>query len=89
MDDPAVAFGQVLRVLRREAGLSQEQLALAAEIERNYVSLIERGINQPSIRIIFKLAAALGTPASQMLILVEEKIQESHGHGRQHTKSSA
>jgi transcriptional regulator with XRE-family HTH domain len=74
--DPAAAFGQVLRALRRDAGLSQEQLAFAAEIERNYVSLIERGVNQPSIRVIFKLAYALGIPASQMLVLVEEKLQQ-------------
>lgn len=75
--DPAVAFGQVLRALRREAGLSQEQLGFAAEIERNYVSLIERGLNQPSLRVIFKLADALELPASSMLLLVEEKLQEA------------
>ncbi len=72
--DPAVAFGQVLRALRREAGLSQEQLAFAAEVERNFVSLIERGVNQPTIRVIFKLAQALGTPPSVMMLLVEEKL---------------
>lgn len=75
--DPAVAFGQVLRALRREAGLSQEQLAFAAEIERNFVSLIERGVNQPTIRVIFKLAQALGTPPSAMMLLVEEKLAGS------------
>ncbi|WP_279629340.1 helix-turn-helix domain-containing protein [Janthinobacterium svalbardensis] len=57
--DPAIAYGQVLRVLRKEAGMSQEQLAFAADIERNFVSLIERGINQPTVRVIFKLASAL------------------------------
>jgi len=72
--DPGVAFGQVLRGLRREAGMSQEQLAFSAEIERNFVSLIERGVNQPSIRVIFKLAHALGISASQMLLLVENKM---------------
>ena len=73
--DPGVAFGQVLRALRRDAGLSQEQLAFAAEIERNFVSLIERGVNQPTIRVIFKLAHALGLPPSNMLLLVEEKLK--------------
>ncbi|MBB3119019.1 helix-turn-helix domain-containing protein [Pseudoduganella violacea] len=75
--DPGVAFGQVLRALRRDAGLSQEQLAFAAEIERNFVSLIERGVNQPSIRVIFKLAQALGLPPSKMIFLVEEKLESS------------
>lgn len=73
--DPAVAFGQVLRELRRNAKLSQEQLAFAAEVERNFVSLIERGVNQPSIRIVFKLAQALGIPASTMIQLVEEEMR--------------
>lgn len=73
--DPAVAFGQILRALRREAGLSQEQLALAAQIERNFVSLIERGINQPTIRVIFKLASALDIAPSMMITEVEKKLQ--------------
>ena len=73
--DPAISFGRVLRRLRKEAGLSQEQLALEAGIERNFVSLIERGVNQPSIRVIFKLARALDIPASEMLAIVEEDIR--------------
>lgn len=73
--DPAVIFGEVLRRLRKEAGLSQEQLAFEAEIERNFVSLIERGVNQPTIRVIFKLAKALNTQPSTMLALVEQEAQ--------------
>ncbi|MDN2698348.1 helix-turn-helix transcriptional regulator [Janthinobacterium sp. SUN073] len=72
--DPAIAYGQVLRVLRKEAGMSQEQLAFAADIERNFVSLIERGINQPTVRVIFKLASALQVSPSKMIGLVEEKL---------------
>lgn len=63
--DIGLAFGKTLRKRRKEAGFTQEQLALEADIQRNYVSLIERGVNQPTITIIFKLARALGcTPAS-------------------------
>ncbi len=72
--DPAVAFGIVLRRLRKEAALTQEKLAFEAEIERNFVSLIERGVNQPTIRILFKLAKALGIKPSQLLALVELEI---------------
>ena len=72
--DPALTFGHVLRRLRKEAGLSQEQLALEAGIERNFVSLIERGINQPTVRVMFKLAAALGTTPSKMLLEVENEL---------------
>lgn len=72
--DPAIAFGQVLRTLRKQAGLSQEELAFAADIERNFVSLIERGVNQPTVRVVFKLASALKISPSKMIGLVEEKF---------------
>ena len=68
---PSEAFGKVLRALRAERGLSQEALALEAGIQRNYVSLIERGINQPTITIISKLATALEVQPSQLIELVE------------------
>lgn len=73
--DPAFVFGQILRRLRKEANLTQESLALKAGVERNFVSLIERGINQPTIRIMFKLAHALNTTPSKMLVLVEKTLQ--------------
>ena len=72
--DAAVAFGVVLRRLRKEAGLTQEQLAFEAEVERNFVSLIERGVNQPTIRVIFKLAAALGLAPSKLFLSVEREM---------------
>ena len=74
--DPGQAFGQVLRRVRKEVGLTQEQLSFAADIERNFVSLIERGVNQPTIRVLFKLADALGTTPSQMLLEVETNLGE-------------
>jgi transcriptional regulator with XRE-family HTH domain len=52
-------------------------LALAAGIERNFVSLIERGINQPTIRVIFKLAAPLNIGPSEMVKAVEQNLAEA------------
>jgi len=69
--DVGSAFGKVLRERRKLAGLSQEQLAAEADIQRNYVSLIERGVNQPTITVIFKLAAALGCSPSLLIADVE------------------
>ena len=68
---PSKACGKVIRLLRLSRGLSQEALALEAGVQRNYVSLIERGINQPTITIIFKLSAALEVQPSQLIELVE------------------
>ena len=73
---PGEAFGRVLRTLRVERGLSQEALALEAGIQRNYVSLIERGVNQPTITTIFKLATALEMKPSQVVELVEKECHK-------------
>jgi transcriptional regulator with XRE-family HTH domain len=72
--DTGLAFGKTLRKRRKEAGFTQEQLALEADIQRNYVSLIERGVNQPTITIIFKLAGALGCSPSSLVEDVEKLV---------------
>lgn len=48
-----------LRTHRLALGLSQEKLALDAEIDRTFVSQIERGIGNPSLRILCQLADRL------------------------------
>ena len=70
----AKEFGRVLRAARTERGLSQEQLALDCEIDRTYVSLLERGLRQPTIGIIFRLSGALGVRASKFIGQVERSI---------------
>jgi len=72
--DPGLAFGKVLRTVRREVGLTQEQLALAADIDRTFVSLIERGERQPTVRVLFKLAAALHVSAARLIQMTEDQV---------------
>jgi transcriptional regulator with XRE-family HTH domain len=60
MDDLRKKFGKWLQTLRRQAGLTQEQLAEATEISVDFVSLVERGINAPSFDNLEKLAKARG-----------------------------
>ena len=72
--EPEVAFGEVLRELRKEQGLSQERLALEAGVERNYISLLELGKNSASLKMIFKLARVLGAQPSEILHQVEERM---------------
>ena len=69
--EPEIAFGIVLRELRKQKGLSQEKLAHEAEIERNYVSLLELGRNSASVKIIFKLASALELSVTEFMGKVE------------------
>lgn len=76
--DISSAFGKVLRQKRKEAGLTQEQLGLEANVQRNFVSLIERGVNQPTITVVFKLAHALKCQPSQLFAEVEERLAQDH-----------
>lgn len=68
------AFGQVLREIRLEKALSQEALALEAGVQRNYVSLLERGLNSASLKIIFKLCHVLEVTPSDVLSQVEKRV---------------
>lgn len=65
------AFGTAIRKLREQRGLSQEQLALEAGLDRSYAGGIERGERNPSLANIFKLADALGVAPSQILACAE------------------
>ncbi len=69
-----VAFGKVLRKLRLEAGLTQEQLGFDADLRRAYVSILELGQQQPSLTTILKLAHALRVPAARFMELVEHEL---------------
>jgi len=71
---PQEAFGLVLRRLRLQAGLSQETLALEAGLQRNYISLMELGRNQPTITTLFRLAAALEISPSEILKEVQRRV---------------
>lgn len=60
-------LGRNVRRLREQKGWSQEKFAFEADIHRTYVSDIERGARNPTITIVEKLAASLGTTASELL----------------------
>jgi transcriptional regulator with XRE-family HTH domain len=65
------AFGDALRELRAERGVSQEAVALEAGLNRGYYSGIERGVRNVALANIVKIAAALGVPASEILARAE------------------
>jgi transcriptional regulator with XRE-family HTH domain len=49
-----------IKAARRAVGLSQEALALQAEVDRTYVSQLERGIANPSLFVLYRLTNVLG-----------------------------
>jgi transcriptional regulator with XRE-family HTH domain len=59
-------FGLHLKKLRLARGLSQEQLGLIAELDRTYISGIERGVRNVSLTNIFRIAQALGVSTAEL-----------------------
>ena len=64
-------FGLAIRRRRLQQGVSQEELAYRAGLHRTYVSDIERGVRNPSLVNVEKLAEALGTSLSDLFAETE------------------
>ena len=62
-----VCLGEAIRRIRIEHGVSQEALALKAELDRSYVGGIERGEHNLALVSLIKISATLGLTASQLL----------------------
>lgn len=58
-----------LRRLRVNRGVSQEALAVDAEIDRTHVSRIERGVENPTVVVLDRLARALGADIGEMFVV--------------------
>lgn len=57
-----------LRKFRHSAGLSQEELAHKAELDRTYISLLERSVHAATIDVLDKIASVLGVATHELLI---------------------
>jgi ribosome-binding protein aMBF1 (putative translation factor) len=74
-DKLIVALGEILQERRNKLGLSQNELARASDFHRSYISDVERGYRNISLKNLSKLAAALQIPISQLLTLAEQKVE--------------
>jgi len=61
------AFARNLRLLRQAKGLSQEELAHRADLDRGYISSLERSIYSPTIEVVDRLASVLEVDAAELL----------------------
>nr|WP_321510271.1 helix-turn-helix transcriptional regulator [uncultured Hyphomonas sp.] len=60
-------FGKRLRALREERGWSQEEFADRAGLHRTYVSAVERGVRNPTLSVLERLAKALGVSMTELV----------------------
>lgn len=70
-------FGSAVRKLREQAGLSQEGLADRAGLDRTYVSGVERGVRNPTLKVIYKLTRALGSDLQRIFSMVQHQTSPS------------
>ena len=66
-----MSLGAELRKARKKAGLSQEKVAFAAEIDRAYLSQLENDRKSPTVDTLLRVCAALGVRASVILARIE------------------
>ena len=72
---PHVAFGRAVRSRREAPGLSQEALAERCDLDRTYVSGVERGRRNPTIQAVYRIAGGLGVPAATLVADTDGLLQ--------------
>jgi transcriptional regulator with XRE-family HTH domain len=62
-----IALGSAIRDVRKQQGVSQEKLALLAEIDRSYMGRIERGDNNVAVLTLMKIGQALDISVAELM----------------------
>lgn len=70
------ALGTALKERRGELGLTQEDVAGAAEIDRPFITLIESAAKQPTISVLWRLAAAVDLTPADFAARVDRRYQD-------------
>jgi transcriptional regulator with XRE-family HTH domain len=73
-------FGERVRELRLALGLSQEELAFRSGMHRTYLSGIERGTRNPSLKNISKIAEAIGITLSELFLFSAKSEKENKSY---------
>jgi transcriptional regulator with XRE-family HTH domain len=70
------AFGIVIKKYRLERSISQEKLAFASELDRTYISLLERGKRKPTINTLFAISKVLQVKPCVIISNIEEILNK-------------
>ena len=70
-------LGFQLRKARKTAGMTQEQLAFKANLDRTYISQLENDKKSPTVDVLLRLCRAMGVSAAKILGKIEESERSS------------
>lgn len=76
----AKSFGRVLRAYRSRSAISQERLAEAVGMDRTYISMLERGIHQPTLTVVLRLAVVLDVSPAELVEAVQADLDRDDRH---------
>jgi transcriptional regulator with XRE-family HTH domain len=68
-------LGEALRGARKAAGISQEEVAFEAKLDRTYISQLENGHKSPTVDVLFRICPVLGMTVSELIAQVERSLQ--------------
>lgn len=73
---PSEAFGEAVRAARKRSGLSQEEAASVAELDRSYYGHVERATYVPTLNTLWRIAGALSTTPAELIAATERLLTE-------------
>jgi len=73
-----VKFGEILRKIRLSKGYSQQKLAFNSNLDRTYISLLERGLRMPTLETLFKISYALNVKPVDIIKELESNYESNN-----------
>jgi len=68
------SFATVLKRLRRQKNMNQENFGRQVGLHRTYISQLERGMKSPSLEVLYKIAKGMNIKLSWLMVLVEKEL---------------
>ncbi len=68
-------LGELLRNARQKAGLTQEELAFQAQVDRTYISQLEHNKKSPTVDMLFRLCKAMQTSPGRIISALERRLK--------------
>jgi len=83
------AFGKVLKAARTSRSMSQQSLADSAGADRSYLSMLERGLQQPTLAMLLRIAKALSTDPEKLVTATIERLEADNASASEADRQAA